>query len=127
MAETMKRLSDAELEIMRVIWEAGEALTSNAIQDRLTGRSWALSTLMTALARLVQKGFVHCDRSTRTNYYAALVGENEYMAMEGKTLLEKLCGSSLRNLVTSLYEENAIDERDLSELRSFLSEFKAGE
>lgn len=67
----IKPLGDAELEIMLVIWDIKEPVTSNYVLENLhTRRHWQLSTLMTVLARLEKKGFVRCDRSTRTNYYS---------------------------------------------------------
>ena len=63
-----KRLGDAELEIMMVLWDSSEPVTSTYILGQLKGRrNWALSTLMTTLSRLAEKGFVCCDRSPRTN------------------------------------------------------------
>ena len=77
---------------------------------------------MTILARLAEKGFVYCDRSTRTNYYSALISEKDYKAKESSSFLEKLYGNSLQNLVTSLYDSNAINDTDLSELRKMIDE-----
>ena len=123
MDEKIKRLGDAELEIMLVVWESKESVTSNYVLERLHNRrGWKLSTLMTILARLAEKGFIHCDRSTRTNYYSALISERDYKAKEGSSFLEKLYGNSLRNLVTSLYDSNAINDMDLSELRKMIDE-----
>lgn len=125
MTERMKKLSDAELEIMLVLWQAEGPVTSGQVRDALRGkRDWALSTLMSALDKLGKHGFVHCDRSTRTNLYSPAIGEGEYKAWEGKTFLEKLYGSSLKNLVTSLYEEEALSEGDLAELERYLTELK---
>jgi predicted transcriptional regulator len=122
--EKIKRLGDAELEIMLVVWESKEPVTSNYILERLYNRRhWKLSTLMTILARLAEKGFLHCDRSTRTNYYAARISERDYKAKEGPSFLEKLYGNSLRNFVTSLYDSNAINDMDLSELRKMIDEW----
>ena len=65
-----KRLGEAELEIMQILWSAQAPLTARQILQQLGDhRTWALSTLMTALSRLGEKGFVRCDRSTRTNLY----------------------------------------------------------
>ena len=127
MNEKIKRLGDAELEIMLVVWKATEPVTSNYVLERLHNRrGWKLSTLMTILARLAAKGFIHCDRSTRTNYYSALISEKDYKAKEGSSFLEKLYGNSLRNLVTSLYDSNAINDVDLSELRKMIDEMGDG-
>lgn len=125
MNDKIKRLGDAELEIMLVIWDTSEPVTSNYILERLHGRrNWALSTLMTTLARLANKGFVYCDRSTRTNYYSALISAQDYRAKESRSFLERLYGNSLHNLVTSLYDSNTINENDLSELRKFIEEIE---
>lgn len=123
MEKKIKRLGDAELEIMLIVWEADEPVTSKYVLERLHNRrNWKLSTLMTILSRLAEKGFIYCDRSTRTNYYSALISEKEYKAKEGSSFLEKLYGNSLQNLVTSLYDSNAINDTDLSELRKMIDE-----
>ena len=68
MGNTQKKLGEAELEIMQVIWNSEPPVTSNYILKELRGRRrWQLSTLMTSLARLSDKGFVNCDRSTGSN------------------------------------------------------------
>lgn len=59
MGNKLKKLGEAELEIMQVIWNNGNPVTSNYILKELQERrSWQLSTLMTSLARLVDKGFI---------------------------------------------------------------------
>lgn len=122
-----KHLSDAELEIMMVLWDAKAPVSSTYIKEQLKGkRAWALSTLMTVLARLCEKQFVVCDRSTRTNLYSAAVQEAEYKAGEGKTFLSRLYGNSITDLVTNLYQEDAITEEDLKRLRSLLDTLKEG-
>ena len=121
MNERIKRLPDAELEIMLVVWKAGTPVNSSYILERLQGRrKWALATLMTVLARLTEKGFLVCKKDGRNNLYHASIGEDEYKANEGKSILEKLYGNSFKNLVTSLYNSKAIDQGDLAELRRFL-------
>lgn len=118
----MKRLGDAELEIMQVIWAAGEPVTSSQIQQRLAGRrGWALSTLMTTLTRLGSKGFVACDRSTRTNYYTALIAQADYKAAESRALLHRLHAGSLRSLAASLCGDESLSAGEAEELRALLA------
>ena len=123
MPSAFKRLGDAELEIMMILWHATDAqLTATQIQEALRGRrDWPLSTLMTALSRLEKKGFVNCDRTTRTNLYCAVVSETAYKDRESRSFLEKLYGNSLQNLVATLYDARAIDERDLDDLKRLIS------
>ncbi len=123
MSDKRKRLGDAELEIMMVLWYSAQPVTSNYILEQLQGkRKWGLSTLMTSLARLAEKGFVACDRTTRTNLYSALVAEEEYKVQESKSFLEKLYGNSLQSLVTNLYSNKVIDNADIKELQEYLKQ-----
>ncbi|MDF2873051.1 MAG: transcriptional repressor, CopY family [Anaerocolumna sp.] len=125
MSDKIKRLGDAELEIMLVIWETIEPVTSNYILERLHNRrNWALSTLMTTLTRLADKGFVYCDRSTRTNYYSALISEQDYKVKESRSFLERLYGNSLQSLVANLYDSNTIDDDEISELQKLIEEIQ---
>ncbi len=127
MLEKMRRLPDAELEIMLAVWGAGAPVSSTYILEQVQDkRSWALATLMTVLSRLTEKGFLICRKEGRNNLYCAAVGEEEYKENEGKSLLEKLYGNSFKNLVASLYNGNAIDKNDLAELRLFLDRVEGG-
>lgn len=121
----MKRLGEAEFEIMQVIWNAGKPVTSNYILEQLQGlRRWQLSTLMTSLSRLADKEFLACDRSTGVNLYTAVIPENDYKAQESKTFLERLYGNSVQNLITTLYSSRVIEDSDVKELREFLDDWE---
>lgn len=116
-----KKLGEAELEIMQVIWDSASPVTSNYILKQLQGRrKWQLSTLMTSLTRLSDKGFVSCDRSTGSNLYSFLISESEYKTGASTRFLEKLYNNSIQNMVATLYSNKAIKESDVEELRDFL-------
>ena len=121
MYNTLKKLGEAELEIMQVIWDNPAPVTSNYIlrelQDR---RKWQLSTLMTSLSRLANKEYIICDRSTGTNLYTAIVSEIDYKTNAGKHFLEQLYNNSIQNMVASLYSSKMLNDSDLAELRSYL-------
>ena len=52
----IKKLGDAELEIMEVLWDSSEPLTSGYILEQIRPtRKWALSTLMATLASFIRK------------------------------------------------------------------------
>jgi len=126
--QEIKRLGDAELEIMLEIWHCNIPVTSNYVLEQLKGkRKWALSTVMTSLSRLCEKGFIHCDRTTGSNLYAPLILEEEYKSKENKSFLEKMYGNSFQSLVASFYSNNVIDTSDLSELRNFLNSLEQKE
>ena len=124
----MKSLGDAELEIMKVLWKAGDKVSSTYILAALDGKlNWKLSTLMTVLTRLEKKGFLVSDRQTRTNLYQASIREKEYMAEESREFLEKLYDNSVENFITGLYNSKILKNTDLDELRVFLDKLEESE
>lgn len=126
MSNTIKKLGEAELEIMQVIWKNKTPVTSNYILKELQGqRKWQLSTLMTSLTRLSNKGFLSCDRSTGSNLYTFVISENEYKAGASRHFLEKLYNNSIQNMIATLYSDKAIKHSDVAELRKFLDEIEA--
>ena len=128
MSNALKKLGEAELEIMQVIWDSGNPVTSNYVLKELQGRrKWQLSTLMTSLARLSDKGFVSCDRSTGSNLYTSVISENEYKAGASRRFLEKLYNNSIQNMVATLYSDKAIKDTDIEELRNFLDKLEDGQ
>ncbi len=121
----MKKLGEAELEIMQVIWKADAPITSSFILKELQERrKWQLSTLMTSLSRLVDKGFISCDRTTGNNLYSSIISENDFKAKESKSFLEKLYNNSIQNMVATLYSNKAINDSDMNELRKFLDDLE---
>ena len=125
MSNVLKKLGEAELEIMQVIWDSTNPVTSNYILKELQGRrKWQLSTLMTSLTRLSDKGFVSCDRSTGCNLYTSVIPENEYKTGASRHFLEKLYNNSIQNMIATLYSNKAIKDSDVEELRKFLDELE---
>ena len=127
MKKAVRRLPDSELEIMKVLWKTEHPMTSTEISDQLqNGKEWKITSVLTFLSRLAEKRFVSFEKSGRTNYYSALIKEQDYLQQESKTILEKLYGNSLTAFVSSLFEGRAVEEKDLDELRRYLDERTGG-
>ena len=126
MERGIKRLGDAELEVMQAVWAGGETVTSGYILEQLKGkRSWAQATLVTVLNRLVDKGFLACEKRPRHNEYRPVIDQETYQRSEGRTVLEKLYGNSVTGMVASLVGGESVSDADLRELRQFLDEWEA--
>ena len=96
-------------------------MTSNQLLEEMgDNRNWKLASLMTVLARMAEKGAVYCDRTTRTNFYTALVSEEEYKLTEGTTFLEKLFHKSAKDFIAALYQGKKMSSKDIQELREYL-------
>ncbi|QEH66919.1 BlaI/MecI/CopY family transcriptional regulator [Cellulosilyticum sp. WCF-2] len=121
--EQIKRLPDAELEIMKIIWEANEEVTSAYIMEQLKGvKTWGNTTVLNFLARLVERGFIQSERVGKSNVYTAIIDEKCYLQNESKSFLERLHGNSVKSLIAALYNGHTITEQDLKELKDFIDE-----
>ena len=117
----MKKLTDLEFKIMKVLWSREDPMTSNEILDRVRDKyDGKLSSLMTFLARMVDKGYVYCDRSTRTNYYSAVVSQDQYKTQESESFLEKLYDNSATKLIAHLCKGKKISQKEIRQLRDYL-------
>ena len=83
----IKRLPDAELEIMNALWDAPAPLTTAELEAALPGTPRARTTLLTLLARLEEKGCVAREKQGRGYRYLAVLAREEYLPAETKSLL----------------------------------------
>ena len=120
----IKRLPDAELEIMNTLWDAPAPLTAAELEAALPGTPRARTTLLTLLARLEEKGCVAREKQGRGYRYLAVLAREEYLPAETKSLLGRLFGGSPRNFVAALAETDALTEQDIDELAAYLEELK---
>ena len=121
----MKRLPDAELELMMIIWDAEKPITRVEIEEQMTSdKDVVPSTILTLLSRLEKRGFLKHKKKGKINYYYALADKEEYLQEEGKSILEKMFGNSLTQFVATLYSGDCLDKEDVEELQAFIDEQK---
>jgi predicted transcriptional regulator len=123
--DTMKKLPDGELELMMIIWEAGEPVSRIEIEEKMdTDKLLTAGTILSYLSRLEEKGFVEREKRGKMNYYRPLVEKKLYLKETGKTILKKMFGGSLSNFATALYDGEELSSQDIEELRQFLDSKK---
>ena len=119
----MKKIPDAELELMMVIWDSEQPVSRMDIEMKLgDGRDVVPSTLLSLLSRLEKRGFVRKEKQGNINYYNALVEKSAYLQEEGQRVLDKMFGSSLKNFVTALYDGKGLNREEIAELQAFIDE-----
>ena len=121
----IKRLPDAEFEIMKVIWDSTPPVTTVQIMEKLeSGRDWKPQTVLTMLVRLIEKGFLSSERVGRERNYTPAIPEQDYMQIETGDFMKRYSGNSMGSLVKTLYDGQNFSEEDLRELREWLEERK---
>ena len=124
MSTLVSKITDSEVEVMHVLWEAGRELPIVDIRKTLEQTSnWETSTIKTLLRRLCEKGVVLATKRD-VFYYKPLVSEDEYNEYTTQNLIDRLFSGSAKNLVASLLGSKKLDDSDIKELRTL---FKVGE
>lgn len=119
----MASLSDAEWEVMNILWSAGELpLGEIRLRLREAGLRWAGNTVQTFLARLEKKGAVSVSRDGLPYRYGA-ARPREYYEREVLEDLKRRVfrGSGLR-MVSSFMQLEPMSREDLAELRRVIEE-----
>lgn len=121
MARRPQDVTDAELDVLRVIWDQGSA-TIRTIADRLypDGGTSEYATVQKLLERLEDKGHVAHRAEGRTNVYRARVGRDALVARRLRETAEQLCDGSLTPLLTHLVSAGRLTPAELSELRQLV-------
>ena len=120
----IKKLPDAEFEIMRAIWHSEEPVTSPALTDSLSrslpDRDWKQQTVMTMLVRLEKKGFLRSGKNGKERGYYAVVSESQYMDVEAESFRSRFGGNKMSGLVKALCSDGKISDEDVDDLRKWL-------
>lgn len=122
--EKMRRLPDTELEVMLVLWGAQGEVPRSYFDQQLKEKHWNINTINTYLSRLAEKGFLCCEKRGKMNFYRPVVSQEEYLAFESRSVLDRLYGSSVKRFVAALYQEKPANEAQIEELEELLEEWK---
>jgi BlaI family penicillinase repressor len=113
----MKRISDAELEVMKIIWSKKE-ITPLEIVKSLEKSPWSENTIRTLIKRLYDKGAVKVTViPKRGHIYTALIDENQYKAKVTRDLINKLYNNSISEFVLNYCENEKLSITELKEIR----------
>lgn len=117
----MKKLPDAELELMMIIWEAEKPVTRVEIEEKLSeDRDVLPNTILALLTRLEKRGFLKKERDGKINYYSALVDKEPYLKEASQGILNRMFKGSLKNFAAALYDGEELSAEDAAELMEFL-------
>ena len=117
---TTPRPTDAELAILRILWERG-ASTVRQVHEMLSReRPAAYTTALKMLQIMTEKGLVRRDESDRTHVYQARLSEEQTQRQLVRDLLERAFGGSASKLVMQALAARKTSAEELSEIRKLI-------
>jgi len=120
MAKLLPRPTDAELAILRVLWERGPA-TVRQVHDALAGdRATGYTTTLKLMQIMAEKGLVTRDESARTHVYDARVSRDRTQRQLVNDLIDRAFGGSAAALVLQALSAQPASDEELGEIRRLI-------
>ena len=117
----LQQISESELVLMKIIWKNGGTALYSVVMDELEKEKneWKKNTVLTLLSRLIEKKYLKTKKIGRRNEYVALVTEQEYQAMQTHNFLDKIYEGNVKNLVSTLLQQDILSADELKEIENF--------
>lgn len=121
------RLTEAEWDVMEVLWGSPNPLTATDIDQTLSkgNRDWSLATVKSLLSRLLAKQAVAPAKDGRRFLYSPAVERGACVARESRRLVDRLFGGRLSPLIAQLADDEPLDAEDVAAIEKLLREMKA--
>ena len=118
------QISDAEWQVMKIIWMQGEQTSSDLIRVLVERFDWSKSTVQTLLARLVEKECLTRKKEGKSFIYSALLTLDQSRDLLVQDIKDKVCSRRMKNLLADLITECDFTQADLADLEAVISEKK---
>jgi len=121
--EKMKRLPDAEFDIMKVVWANEPPITTSTVMQQLGDeRGWKAQTTISLMLRLVERGFLRTEKNGKERTYFPTVKKEDYLKFETGNFIKQFHDNSILNLVATAYADEALTDGDIDELLNWAKE-----
>ncbi len=120
--EPLPQISEAEYEVMRIVWQHAPVSTNEIVEKLETTTSWNPKTIQTLIKRLVTKHALTYEKRGRVFVYTPLVGENEYVSQESNSFLKKYYNGNISAMLSAYLDNDELSEADIRDLRRLLDQ-----
>ena len=119
------QISDAEWQVMKIIWMQGEQTSTDLIRVLAERFDWSKSTIQTLLVRLVEKECLTRKKEGKSFVYSALLTLDQSRDLLVQDIKDKVCSRRIKNLLADLIMECDFTLADLGDLEAVISEKKS--
>ncbi len=118
------QISESELIVMQVIWQATEPVSVQYVQDQINEtEGWQYNTIATFMVRLADKGFLeicHQDGRGRTRLFVPKISEEDYLKSHLKQTIKRQFRGSAKAFFAAYMSQEKLEEDEIDELREWL-------
>lgn len=123
--EDKSQITDAEWEVMRVVWTLRQATSKDIIDVLHSKKNWKQATAKTLIGRLVQKGLLETEQDGKRYLYTAAVDETESVKMLEQRLFDRICNKEVGKTIASMITESTLSHNDIELLEETLNRKKS--
>lgn len=117
-------LTEAEWEIMKVVWEK-EPCAAGTVQESLAAsRDWAYSTVKTTMNRMAEKGFLKIQRIRNLQLFKSCISEVDAKRGEFRKMLKRAFDGALTPMMQFLIEHEGLSKDESAQLRKLVKKAK---
>ena len=118
-------LTEAEWEIMKVVW-GKQPCTAGTVQEMLVkSRDWAYSTVKTTMDRMAEKGFLTIERFRNLQLFKSCISEVEAKRGEFRKMLKRAFDGALTPMMQFLIEHEGLSKKEALQLRKLVTKAKS--
>jgi predicted transcriptional regulator len=121
------RPTDAELDILRVLWERGPSTVRDVYDTLSKTRSLGYTTVLKLLQIMFEKQLVSRDESQRSHVYRVRQRQEAMQRHLVKDFVDRAFGGSMEQLVLHALSSKRTSKRELAEIRKMLDQMERGE
>jgi predicted transcriptional regulator len=113
-----KRLPDAEFNVMKAVWKSIPPMSVNTVASQMDN-DWKIQSVISLMRRLVDRGFLRTEKNGKERVYYPLITRDDYLKTETGHFIKRYHANSFLDLVTALYDSEALTEKDIDDLLSW--------
>lgn len=120
-------ISDAESQVMEVLWRTKGRVPAEDVAAALAGeQQWQEATVKTLLNRLLKKGAVSAEKDGRRYLYTAVLERETWVGSQSAGMLDRLFGGRVAPLVAHFGKHRRLSKTDIAELKRLIEELGDG-
>jgi BlaI family transcriptional regulator, penicillinase repressor len=124
MGRTHPRPTDAELAILRVLWERGAATVRQVHEALADTRETGYTTTLKLMQIMADKGLVKRNESARTHIYSANAGQEQTQRQLVQDLADRAFGGSAAQLVLRALSAEGATDAELKQIRKLIDDYR---